>query len=247
MILEDYSESGYGINIYNEDFRKVMKLLDDESVDMAVTDPPYRITSRGNSGTTGGLLTNKLSMEGKIFNHNDVEIGDYAKEYFRVLKDGSHCYIMTNHINLIEMLNIFTDVGFHFIKSLIWNKGNKIMGRFYMSQFEYILFFRKGKGVQINNCGDSDIINIPNIKTKDVEGGNIHDTEKPVKLMEYLILNSSKEGDLVLDSFLGSGSTALACMNTGRLCVGSEIDEKYFKVIKNRIEERIDSSERGLF
>jgi DNA modification methylase len=47
MILEDYSEFGYGINIYNEDFRKVMKLLDDESVDMAVTDPPYRITSNG--------------------------------------------------------------------------------------------------------------------------------------------------------------------------------------------------------
>lgn len=246
MILEDYSELGYGINIYNEDFRKVMKLLDDESVDMAVTDPPYRITSRGNAGTTGGFLTTDIALSGKIFKHNDVKIIDYAKEYFRVLKDGSHCYIMTNHINLIEMLNTFTGVGFHFIKSLIWDKGNKIMGKMYMSQFEYILFFRKGKGVQINNCGDSDIIAIPNIKTKD-GGENIHDTEKPVKLMEYLILNSSKEGDLVLDSFLGSGSTALACMNTGRLCVGSEIDEKYFKVIKNRIEERIDKVNNQLF
>ena len=246
MILEDYSQFGYGINIYNADFREVMKLIDDESVDLAITDPPYRITSRGNAGTTGGLLTNKLSMEGKIFKHNDVEIIDYAKEYFRVLKDGSHCYIMTNHINLIEMLNVFTGVGFHFIKSLIWDKGNKIMGRFYMSQFEYILFFRKGKGVQINNCGDSDIISIPNIKTK-VGGENIHDTEKPVKLMEYLILNSSKEGDLVLDSFLGSGSTAIACLDNNRNFVGSEIDEKYFEVVKNRMEEKINNSKRGLF
>lgn len=61
------------------------------------------------------------------------------------------------------------------------------MGQYYMSQFEYILFFRKGKGIKINNCGTSDIISIPNIKTKDGMGKNLHDTEKPVALMELLV------------------------------------------------------------
>ena len=93
-------------------------------------------------------------MQGQVFKHNNIDCSEYASEFYRILKDGSHCYVMTNHINLIHMLNTFTDLrteeekdngvkpyGFHFIKSLIWDKGNKIMGQFYMSQFEYILFF----------------------------------------------------------------------------------------------------------
>ena len=72
-------------------------------------------------------------------------------------------------------------------KSLVWDKGNKIMGQYYMSQFEYILFFRKGKGVKINNCGTSDILSVPNKKTEDERGKNLHDTEKPVELMRILI------------------------------------------------------------
>ena len=134
------------------------------------------------------------------------------------------------------MLNTFTDCGFHFIKSLIWDKGNKIMGQFYMSQFEYILFFRKGRGVKINNCGTSDILSIPNIKTKDKNGNNIHDTEKPVDLMRILIDNSSKESETVLDPFMGSGSTGVACKNLNRNFIGMELDENYFKIAEDRIE-----------
>lgn len=110
---------------------------------------------------------------------------------------------MTNHINLIDMLNTFTNCGFHFIKSLIWNKGNKIMGQYYMSQFEYILFFRKGKGKKINNCGTSDILSVKNIKTKDNNNNNLHDTEKPVELMKILIENSSNENYLIIDYING--------------------------------------------
>ena len=106
-----------------------------------------------------------------------------------------------------------------------------------MSQFEYILFFRKGKGIQINNCGTSDILDIPNKKTKDKDGNNIHDTEKPVKLMEILIENSSKENDIVLDPFMGSGSTGVACVNTNRNFIGVELDENYFNIAKERINK----------
>lgn len=172
----------------------------------------------------------------------------YASEFYRILKNGSHCYVMTNHINLIKMLNSFTDLrtedekkngikqyGFHFIKSLIWNKGNKIMGQFYMSQFEYILFFRKGKGIKINNCGTSDILSIPNIKRKDANGKNLHDTEKPVELMKILIENSSLENQIVLDPFMGIGSTGIACLQENRKFIGIEIDEKYFNIAKNEM------------
>lgn len=239
-------------NIYNEDCRKIFGSIPDSSVDLIVTDPPYKITAKGCTGSTGGMLSGNLGKSGKVFEFNSIDCAEYASEFYRVLKDGSHCYVMTNHVNLIRFLNVFTDLrtdterrhdikpyGFHFIKSLIWDKGNKITGRFYMSQFEYILFFRKGKGVQINNCGTSDILSIPNKKTKDKNGKNIHDTEKPVELMEILISNSSREQDTVFDPFMGSGTTGIACRNTNRKFIGIEIDKEYFNIAKDRLDGRL--------
>jgi len=224
------------LNIFNEDFRIVFSTIPDNSLDLIITDPPYKVTSRGNTGNTGGMLLKKINMQGKVFKYNDVKISDFIPELYRVLKDGSHCYIMTNHVNLIEMLNVAKECGFHFIKSLVWDKGNKIMGQYYMSQFEYILFFRKGKGKRINKCGTPDILSVPNKKTKGVDGKNIHDTEKPIELMKILIENSSQEGDVVGDPFFGVGAVALACKQLNRRFVGSEVDENYFNIAKQRIE-----------
>lgn len=214
-----------------------MRTLKDESVDLIVTDPPYKVTARGNAGNSGGMMQSKLSMQGKIFKHNNVKPIEYIPEFYRLLKDGSHCYIMTNHVNLQEMLNTATECGFHFIKSLIWNKGNKIMGQFYMSQFEYILFFRKGKGKKINKCGTADILSVPNKKTKGKDGKNIHDTEKPVELMKILIENSTQEGELVLDPFIGVGAVGIACKELNRDYIGIELDKEYWEIANERIEK----------
>ena len=225
------------IKLINGNCLDTLKNIPNESIDLIVTDPPYPTTSRGNAGNSGGMLQKDINKKGKVFTHNNINCKEYAPEFYRLLKDGSHCYVMTNHINLIDMLNTFTDVGFHFIKSLIWNKGNKIMGQYYMSQYEYILFFRKGKGKKINNCGTSDILSISNKKTKDKNGKNIHDTEKPVELMEVLVNNSSQENELVLDPFMGVGSTGIACIKNKRNFIGIELDENYFNIAKERIEE----------
>lgn len=176
-------------------------------------------------------------MKGTIFDYNDIKPQEYLPEFYRLLKDGAHLYIMSNHVNLQNILNTATECGFKFIKSLIWNKGNKIMGQYYMSQFEYILFFRKGKGKKINHCGTSDILNIPNKKTKDQNGKNIHDTEKPIDLMYILVSNSSLEDEIVLDPFMGVGSTGIACKKLNRKFIGVEIDEHYFNIAKERIEK----------
>lgn len=221
--------------LHNADFLEVVQRMEDNSVDLIVTDPPYKVTARGNAGNSGGMMKTKLSMQGKIFKHNNIKPIDYIPEFYRVLKEGSHCYIMTNHVNLYEMLTVAKESGFHFIKSLIWNKGNKIMGQCYMSQFEYILFFRKGKHKKINYCGTSDILDIPNIKTKDEYGKNLHDTEKPIELMEILIKNSSNENDVVFDPFMGVGSTGIACNNLQRKFIGVEIDKHYFDIATSRI------------
>ena len=216
-----------------------MGAISDNQIDLIVTDPPYKVTSRGNSGNSGGMFQKEINKKGQVFTHNNIDCCEYAPEFYRVLKEGSHCYVMTNHINLIHMLNVFTNCGFHFIKCLIWNKGNKIMGQYYMSQFEYILFFRKGKGIKINHCGTSDILNVKNTKTKNEYGKNLHDTEKPVELMEILIANSSKEGGVVFDPFMEIGTTGIACHNLNRSFVGVELDKTYFDIAKARINGTI--------
>ena len=227
------------IDLRQGDCLEVMKNIPDKSIDLIVTDPPYKTTSRGNAGNSGGMLQKKINMQGQVFKHNNIDCSEYASEFYRILKDGSHCYVMTNHINLIHMLNTFTSAGFHFIKSLIWDKGNKIMGQYYMSQFEYILFFRKGRGIKINHCGTSDILSISNQKLKDIDGKNLHDTEKPIELMKILIDNSSKSNGVVLDPFMGIGSTGVACVHTNRNFIGIELDEHYFEIAQQRIKEVI--------
>lgn len=219
------------------DCMEVLKSLPDESVNLIVTDPPYPTTSRGGTGSSGGMCKKDIFSKGKVFKHNNIDVSVYAPECYRVLKDGSHFYIMTNHVNLQKILNTCTDIGFHFIKSLIWDKGNKIMGQYYMSQFEYILFFRKGKGVKINNCGTADIISVPNKKTKGEDGKNLHDTEKPVELMKILIENSTQPNDIVVDPFVGVGAVARACKETNRRFICCELDTTYCGITKKYIQD----------
>ncbi|WP_300449448.1 site-specific DNA-methyltransferase [Fusobacterium sp.] len=222
--------------IFNKNCLDVMKNIETATIDLIVTDPPYKTTKRGNSGNSGGMLKTKMFMEGKVFKENNIKPEEYMLEFFRILKDGSHCYVMTNHVNLQHMINTATEVGFKFVKCLIWNKGNKIMGQSYMNQFEYILFLRKGKHKKINNCGTSDILSIPNKKDKDENGKNLHDTQKPVELMKILIENSSQKCDIVLDPFMGIGSTGLACIECGRNFIGVELDPQYFEIAKRRLD-----------
>jgi len=233
-------------NIYNEDCLVTMAKMPNEFVDLIVTDPPYKTTSRGSSGNAGGMLLKEINKSGNVFTHNNIKPIEYIPEFYRILKKDSHCYIMTNHINLIDILNTAINCGFHFVKSLIWDKSNKIMGRYYMSQFEYILFFRKGVDKQINNCGTSDIIRIPNNKINNNDiGGNLHDTEKPISLMKILIENSSKENELVLEPFAGIGSTILACIESKRNYIGIEIDKEYFDTITYRINKDAKPFQKG--
>lgn len=215
---------------------ELLKYIPENVVDCIITDPPYRTTARGDAGNSGGMLQKDINKKGLVFDFNDTDCTQYSQEFYRVLKDGGHCYVMTNHVNLIHMLNTFTETGFHFIKSLIWNKGNKIMGQYYMSAFEYILFFRKGKGVPINNCGTADILSVPNKKLKDSNGKNLHDTEKPVDLMKILIENSTKPGEVVLDPFVGIGAVAVAAKQLNRIYYGFDMNEKCCIITDKRLK-----------
>ena len=225
------------IDLRCENCITAIKNMPDMCIDLIVTDPPYKLTSRGGSGTMGGYWKEEKAKKGVIFDNNSISCKEYLPEFYRILKNKSILYLMCNNTNLQEMINVATQSGFKFVKSLIWEKGNKICGRYYMNCFEYILLFRKGGDKPIKNCGTPDILKVPIKKQKDRNGKNLHDTEKPIELMKILIENSSEQNDFVLDPFMGIGSTGIASKKLNRNFIGIELDEKYFKIAKERIEK----------
>lgn len=215
------------------DCLELMKDIPDGSVDLIVTDPPYRTISGGNKSTKwkSGWSTSVLSEnDGKIFEHNDINHLDWLKESYRVLADSSHIYIMTNLLNLFTIQQLAEQVGFKLHNLLVWEKNNANANRWYMKNCEYVLFMRKGNAKTINNPSSKTVHKFNNII-----GNKIHPTEKPVELMELYILNSSKEGETVLDPFMGSCSTGVAAINLNRNFIGIEKDEAYFKIAEQRI------------
>lgn len=182
-----------------------------------------------------GYWTNEETKKGRVFDFNDIEIEQYLPEFYRVLKDDAHCYIMCNNLNMPHFFEVIGKSDFHFVKLLVWDKQNKICGTYYMGQVEFVFLLRKGKDKPINDCGRSDLISIPNIKDKKKDGTNIHDSQKPISLMQILIENSTQEGEIVLEPFVGSGTTCIAAKRARRHYIGFEIDKEYYNLACKRI------------
>lgn len=220
------------IKLLQGDCLELMQSIPDCSVDLVVSDVPYHIIKGGctnNAVHFKSIPTNVYAKQGKIFKHNDIEFSEWLPSVYRVLKDNSHCYFMVNGRNLKDLQTEAEKVGFKYQNLLVWDKGNCMPNRYYLNACEFILFLRKGNAKNINNLGSKTIISIPNVRNKS------HPTEKPVNLMKILIENSSNENDIVLDPFMGSGSTGVACVNTNRSFIGFELDENYFNIAYHRI------------
>lgn len=207
-----------------------MKEIPDESVDLCVSDIPYKLTGGGkgdgvNSKRPKGILSdNSQLMEVPNFE-------DWLPELYRVMKNGTHIYLMCNFKNLNDLMNKTNKVGFKHVNLLVWEKNNCTPSQFYMKNCEYTLLLRKGSSKYINDIGGSKTVH----KFDNIIGNKVHPTEKPVELMEFYVKNSSDVGDVILDMFMGSGTTGIACSNTNRKFIGIEIDEEYFNIAQDRI------------
>ena len=215
--------------LWNTDALDLMQQMPDESVDMIFTDPPYRVISGGTEhskarGQFKMFANASASGDGKIFKHNDVAIADYLPHFYRLLKPSTHCYVMTNNINLRELLNVGESVGFHFHNLLRWDKPNVNANRWYMKDCEYVVFFAKKPAKTINMAGSKQGFKC----ALDRSIAKSHPTEKPVDLVRHYIENSTMPDNLVFDPFIGSGATALAAIQSGRRWIGCEIDPQYW-------------------
>ena len=217
---------------------ELLKELESNSIDLLVTDPPYKIITGGDSNGKNSIRPKGILSGNRELMKFIPKFDEWIPECFRVLKDGTHAYIMTNSTNLIEIANSIEKAGFKIHNILVWRKNNCTPSQFYMKNCEYVIFCRKGKAKYINNMGDSKTVHDFN----NIIGNKVHPTEKPVQLIEMYIENSTEIGDVVLDPFIGSGTTAIAAKNLNRNYIGFEIDNLYFEIAQNRIQ-----NERTLF
>lgn len=218
------------------DCLELLKKVKDNSIDLIVTDPPYKM-NHSTGGCTNIGMKNKwqgnIKAGNSVMNFSlDIKFSQWLPEIYRVLKSSGHCYIFCNDKNIQELLNISTTVGFKESNILVWIKNNATPNRYYMKNLEFILFLYKGSAKPINNMGSKCAVEIKNINGKN----KLHPTEKPIELLKQYIENSSNENDWVLDPFMGSGTTGVACINTNRNFIGIELDKNYFNIAKERID-----------
>jgi site-specific DNA-methyltransferase (adenine-specific) len=219
--------------IINADCLDIFRQLPDKCVDLVLTDPPYRCISGGNNNnkhphSCSGILKKN---DGKIFKHNDIAFITWIPEVYRILKDNSDFYCMTNVLNLFEINKICNDCGFKLHNILVWEKNNATPNRWYMKNCEYTLFYYKGKAKTIRNA------NSKTVQKFVLNDDKIHPTEKPESLMRFYIENSSNPNDIVLDCFSGSGTTAVACHNLHRRFICIEKDPEYWAASIDRLEK----------
>lgn len=204
-------------------------------VDLVLSDPPYLI-----SYSTGWRNdAHKFSHE--ILNDDNEElIANYLKECYRILKDNSAAYIFCSSKTLDFFMREARNAGFNIKNVLIWQKNNHTAGDLeaqYGQCYEPILYLNKGRRV-INGKRLEDVWKFDRVSSDKL----LHQNEKPIPLLMQCLLKSSSENDLVFDGFMGSASTAVACMRTKRRFIGFELDEYYFDVASKRLEREKSNS-----
>lgn len=207
-----------------------MKEIPDLSVDLILTDPPYKITKNGKSCRPNYMPVNSTE---NLFEGQLPDTQTWINECFRVLKQDCHFYTFVNINDINNYLNCAANAGFKLHNIITMIKDTKMPNRWYLKYSELLLFFRKGAAKPINDLTSRDyaFVTMPTIKS-----GKLHKTQKPLDFMQRLVGNSSKENDLVLDPFAGSGTTLLAAKNLGRQFIGIEKEEEYYDIILERLK-----------
>ena len=221
------------------DCLEILQKIPNQSVDLILTDPPYDISTKG-----GGMINKEKRLkdslsqldEANISNGYDIE--QFGTEFIRVMKD-INIYLWCNKVQIPQYFDFY--VGKHKCKFdiLCWHKTNALptYSNKYLSDTEYLLYFRKGGNKCIPSCyEDAKTYYFAPINMKDKKLWK-HPTIKPLDITERIIRNSSRKEQMVLDPFMGSGTTGVAAIKLNRNFIGIEIDPTYYNIAKTRIED----------
>jgi site-specific DNA-methyltransferase (adenine-specific) len=217
--------------IHGDCLEEMDKLIDEEvKVDMVLTDPPYLMNYH-----TGWIKDKSHDFRTPIMNDTNFElIKEVMPLLYRLLKMGGGIYMFCNS-NHVDYFKQQIQKYFDFKNILIWIKNNHSAGDLvgaYGKKTEFIIYASKGKHI-LNGNRDVDTLFYDRV----VGNKQLHQNQKPVELLEYLIGKSSNFGETVLDCFMGSGSTGVASLQTNRNFIGIELEEKYYTIAKKRCSE----------
>lgn len=202
--------------------------------DLLCTDHPYRLTSGGRGTSGDGSMSGMFDAEDYDNSGDLMAMAEWDRSggpIYRALKPDADGYVMVNDKNLMLAMGAFVGAGFKFHNLLAWDKHSPTPNRWYMKHLEYVLYLWKGKGFPIRNPGSKQLFRA------DRPGLGFHKTEKPVELMQHYIENSTDPGQIVLDPYMGSGSTLVAAAASHRAGIGIEIDRDHFETACRRVEE----------
>lgn len=222
------------ITIQNTTAEALLPTIADNSVNLIIIDPPYIMQTDGGSKLRA-KVKNWDKMHGQKENLAEGFNFVLFKEFKRV-QPFLNMYIFCNVKLLQKLMTYFDSVGFDRLELLVLHKQNPLpaYNSHYLVDLEYCLFVCENKSYMFNDSykNSSKVFSyqIPYYKY------TAHPTEKPLDIIERLIRNSSKEGDLVLDCFSGSGTTAHACKISNRNFIGSEINAEYYKESLQRVQ-----------
>lgn len=230
--------------VYQIDCLEGMRKLENESIDLIFTDPPY-FQNRANN--VKNLKNHKdLITEFEFDNFKDEKeylefIEMVLKECYRVCKNGASGYLWCGDDYVSFINRIVEKVGFKFRKVIHWHKTNPFPAihtrKMYANSMELMVHFSKGSPKTWNHKEVNEMHNFIEAPICMGKERYEHKTQKPLKVCIPFIEISSNQNDLVLDPFMGTGTTALACLMTGRRFVGFEINKKYCEIINERIND----------
>lgn len=230
--------------VYNTDCLAGLKKMKDETVDLIFTDPPY---FQYRAKNVKGLKNHKDVVTEFEFDAYKTEeeylafLEEVLIECYRVAKPGAAGYLFCGDDFVSYINKIVEKTGFQFRKVIHWHKTNPFPAiytrKMYSNSMELIVHFSKGTPKTWNHKEVNKMHNF--IETPICMGKErkAHKTQKPLKVCIPFIEISSNEGDLVLDPFMGSGSTAVAAAQLGRNYIGFERSEEYCYIIENRLNE----------
>jgi DNA modification methylase len=234
------------------------KLMATDKAALVFTDPPYNVPIDGHVSGLGQIHHREFPMAiGELTSEGFTQFLDRA---LSLMASSSHCgsliYVCMDWRHLGELLTAGKLNGFQLINLCVWAKPNAGMGSFYRSQHELVPIFKAGSGPHRNNIElgrhGRNRTNVwayaagPGFGRAGEEGrlAELHPTVKPVAMVADAILDSSRPGDVVLDPFLGSGTTLMAAERTRRHCYGIELDPLYVDVILRRWQAHTGGSAR---
>lgn len=218
----------------------VKRLIGDAKISLIFSDPPYNVNYYGGNRPINNVRPKKSRDWTRIYNDNlsQEEYEAWLKTILNnvtpYLAPGAPCYLWNGHAQFGPMHSMLTDLGFHVSSVITWAKESFAIGYGdYNNQTEFCLYAWKEDNGAHNWYGPTNESTLWQVK-RDNTAGYSHPTQKPVALAHRAIKNSSKRDDIVLDMFLGSGTTLIAAEGLKRTCFGLEIDPYYCDAIVRR-------------